>query len=64
MSPEEHAKWLKNATLNELVDSTIWQSIMAFTAHCGWTDNARNNLVKIVQEDVRWAIDQKLSDDV
>ena len=40
----------------ELVNSTIWSSIMEATAWCGWTNNARDNLVKHVQEQVQWAL--------
>ena len=61
MTPKEHAEWLNNATLDELVDSVIWTSIMEFTAHCGWTDKARLGLVEHVREDVRWVINQKLT---
>lgn len=53
-------EWLQKATLKELVDQVIWESIMAGTAHCGWTDKARRALVKDTQESVHWAIAQKV----
>lgn len=60
MTPDEHQKWISTCSLKELVDSCIWQSVMEATAHCGWTDKARESLVANVQEHVRWAIETKL----
>lgn len=57
----EAQEWKEKATLQELVDSCIWQSVMEYTAHTGWTDKAREGLVKQVQKHVRWAIEEKLS---
>lgn len=62
MTPEELKDHIKNVTLQELVDTCIWQSVMEGTAWCGWTDRAREGLIKSVQENVRWAIEQKLGD--
>lgn len=59
-APEEPA-W-KLMTLRELVDSVIWSAVMEGTAWCGWTDNARKGLVTHVQQNVRWAIDEKLDE--
>lgn len=59
MTPEEMQKFLKTSNLKELCESVIWTSVMEGTAHCGWTDNARNGLVKSVQESVAWAIDTR-----
>jgi hypothetical protein len=56
--PDEPA-W-KQMTLRELVDSQIWVSVMEYTAGTGWTDRARDGLVKNVQESVQWALDQHL----
>ena len=53
-------EWLQKATLQELVDQVIWESLMEGTAHCGWTDRARNGLVRNCQDSVRWATSQKL----
>lgn len=61
MSPQERAEWIEKATLQELVDSAIWSAVMEGTAWCGWTDRAREGLVKQVQESVKWAIDKKLT---
>lgn len=58
--PNKVCTWLQKATLNELVDQVIWESIMGVTAHTGWTERARLDLVKHTQESVRWAIAQKL----
>lgn len=57
---DAHA-WAEQATLQELVNKVIWESVMGGTAHCGWTDNARDMLVKNVQDSVRWAIEKKTS---
>lgn len=59
IKPNSAYEWTKKATLQELVDQCIWESVITGTAYCGWTDNARDNLVKLVQENVRWAIAQK-----
>lgn len=59
INPNKAYEWLQKATLAELVDKVIWESIMEGTAHCGWTDNARDGLVETTQEAVRWAIAQK-----
>lgn len=59
MTPQEHHEWLNTCTMQELVDSCIWQTVMEGTAFCGWTDRARDGLVKSVQDSVRWAIEQK-----
>lgn len=60
MNPNKAYEWMQKATMVELVEQCIWESIMSGTAHHGWTDNARENLVLSVQESVRWAIAQKL----
>lgn len=59
LDPQRAYEWLQKATLEELVDQVIWESVMEGTAHCGWHENARENLVKFVQESVKWAIAQK-----
>jgi len=59
-NPDQAHEWLQKATLQELLDQVIWESVMGGTAHCGWTDRARDGLVKSVQESVQWAIKQKL----
>ncbi len=59
MDPIEHAKWIKTATLRELIDSAIWGAVMEYTAWTGWTDKARESLVESVQESVRWALDER-----
>lgn len=59
MSPAEHAKWIKTATLKELVGSVICGAVLEGTSHCGWTDRARDGLVESITESVFWAIDQK-----
>jgi hypothetical protein len=63
MTPEEQHTWLENATLPQLVNTVIWEAIMEGTAHCGWTDRARDGLVKHVQESVQWAMDYKGNQD-
>jgi hypothetical protein len=60
MNPNRAYEWLQKASLQEVVDQVIWEQVMEGTAHCGWTDRAREGLVKSVQESVRWAIAQKL----
>lgn len=55
----EEPAW-KKLTVRELVDAQIWSSVMEATAWCGWTDRARDGLVKNVQESVQWALDQHL----
>lgn len=60
MSPQEHAEFLKKTTLKELVHSCLWQSIMEGTAHCGWTDRARDGLFESCWDHVQWAIDEKI----
>lgn len=59
MTPQERAEWLKKATLKELVQRCLWQSIMEGTAHSGWTDRAREGLFKNCWKHVEWAIDEK-----
>ncbi|CAB4149782.1 hypothetical protein UFOVP558_31 [uncultured Caudovirales phage] len=60
MDPIEFKKWMDESTLEELVKSCIWQSVMEGTAHCGWTDRAREGLVESVNDSVIWALRQKL----
>lgn len=50
----------KSLSLRALVDSAIWSSVMECTAFCGWTERAREGLVKAVQANVKWALDQHL----
>lgn len=64
MNPNEAREWIEKATVYELVNSVIWESIMYNTAHCGWTDKARDGLVKDVQDSVKWALDKKLNTEV
>lgn len=59
----EELTFVQRATLQELVDQVIWETIMGETAWCGWTERARLGLVKRTQEAVRWAISQKLPKD-
>lgn len=40
----------------KLVMGSIWSSVMEGTAWCGWTDNAREGLLKSVQDSVDWAL--------
>ena len=61
MTPTEMQERIKKMTLQELVNHCIWESIMAGTAWCGWTQRAREGLVKSTQENVSWAIEQKLT---
>lgn len=42
-------------TKEEVINQVIWEEIMEGTAHAGWTDKARANLVKLVQYNVQWA---------
>lgn len=56
---DDFHEWLKNCSLEDLCDKVIWESVMENTAHCGWTDRARDGLVKSVQESVKWAIEKK-----
>lgn len=58
-TPEDVMDWIEKASLEELCASVVWFSVMEGTAHCGWTDHARENLVRHVQEQVRWAIERK-----
>jgi hypothetical protein len=62
INPNKAYEWLQKATLEELVNKVIWESAMEGTAHCGWTDRARDNLVKNIQDSVKWAITQKSPD--
>lgn len=50
---------VQKASLIELLDQVVWESFMAGTAHCGWTDHARESLLKEIQSSVHWALDQK-----
>lgn len=42
-------------TREQRLKQTIWETVMEGTAHCGWTDRAREGLVKSVQDAVLWA---------
>ena len=57
---EDYYEWLEKVTLEELCDKVIWESVMEGTAWCGWTDRARDGLVKSVQDSVKWAINKKI----
>jgi hypothetical protein len=59
MNLKEYSEWLPKATLSELTDKVIMETILEATAWCGWTDKARESLVKETQNAVRWAIDMK-----
>lgn len=51
---------LKDVSLEALIERVIWESVMEGTAWCGWTDRARDGLVREVYDSVKWAIDQKM----
>ena len=42
-------------TREQRLKQTIWETVMEGTAHCGWTDRAREGLVQSVQDAVLWA---------
>lgn len=43
-------------TFEQLCHKVIWETLMEGTAHCGWTDMARKNLVENMQNSISWAI--------
>jgi hypothetical protein len=51
---------VENATLKELVNQVIWESVMENTAHQGWSNFSRDTFVKNVQDSVSWALEVKL----
>lgn len=55
----DHQERIKNMSVEELVNTVIWESVMENTAHCGWTINAREGLVRQVQDSVKWALETK-----
>lgn len=59
MTPIEMEAWIEKATLEELVMNAIWTSVMEGTAHCGWTDRARDGFVNNVQERIKWCFERK-----
>lgn len=42
----------------KLVMGSIWATVMEGTAWCGWTDRAREGLLKEVQDSVDWALSE------
>lgn len=59
-TPEQVQIWIKSSSVEELCKHVIWENIMEGTAHCGWSQRAREGLVKQTQDGVAWALKTKI----